>query len=631
MADDPWAAFADAPQQTAPAPSAGGAADPWAAFADAPKQAAAASVPPTVSKEAVGLFKRVEATADAPEHYEGPRGEWVMPDQLGNAAKEREQLVHEKANASELPGVGVVRSALTGATFGWEPKIMGALPGGEAAAETAMSERERQEKFRSEHPYANFALGTAGGAASLMGAGQVAAATPYVGPALAGAGNALGAIRNSVGWVPAAAATGAVIGAPLGAIEAAGEDKPIGQGAVSGAVGGALLTPGLEGAGRAISRAVAPWVSRHMAGEIADGARPTFGEAVASEDPHLPGQGGNVLGRLFKSKEDVEAGYPIAGAPIRQAQQTSREIYNLDRINSALEPIGESIAPDTPVGRPMIREMGDRLGAAYNQLIPQISGEVDAPLTHSIQQAETRVPVALRQDFNNEIDRIVISKSHPQTGELSGQNFKDAEAELRQAAVENMSSPNPSDRRMGRAFADVRDELFQMMDRHNTPDVADRLRAINHGYSMLIPIEKAAGTVGAKDGVFNASALFSALKATDQTARKRGFSRGTAQLQEDIENAKNAMVRTISDSGTPGRLETTLMGTVAAIPRTAFSALTYNPVAQNVLRTAAAGAYGPRRAFSNEVAANAPGVATVLGQQQNVQDNAPFLNYLAGR
>jgi len=629
MADDPWAAFADAPPV-----SQATAADPWAAFADAPKAQSATTAAEPPSKEAVGLFRRVEAAGDAPEHYEGPRGEWVMPDQLAGAAKERQTLVEEKSSQPELPGAGAVRSVLSGAMFGWEPKAIGALESlrtGAPVAETAMSERERQEQYRTEHPYASFAGNVAGGAAGMMAATPYLEAAPVVGAGMRMAGNALGRLRQTAGWVPGAAATGAAIGAPLGAIEAAGEDKSMGQGAVSGAIGGAIAGPVVEGAVRGVANTIAPWVSEHMAGRIAQGERPTIGETVASEDPHLVGEGGNMLGRLMKTKEDVEAGFPIAGAPIRQAQQTSREVFNLNRINAALEPIGESIAPDTPVGRPMIREMGDRLGAAYNRLVPQIAGEVDAPLTHGIQMAETRVPAALRQDFGTEIDRIVISKSHPQTGELSGRDFKDAEAELRQAATEYMSSPNPSDKRLGRAFADVRDELFAMMDRHNAPDVSERLRDINHGYSILIPIEKAAGSVGARDGVFNASQLYTALKATDQSARKRGFARGTAHLQEDIENAKQAMVKTIPDSGTPGRLETTLGGIVASVPRIAASNLAYNTTAQNALRTMAAGAYGPRRELSNALRGLAPQVSAIGGQQPAMQDELPFVNYLSGR
>jgi hypothetical protein len=525
-----------------------------------------------------------------------------------------------------------VRSFLTGATFGWEPKIMGALPWTGPAAEAAMSERERQEKFRSEHPYGNFALGAAGGAASLMGAGRIAAATPYVGGAMAAGGNALGAIRNSVGWVPAAMAGGAAIGAPLGAIEAAGEDKPIGQGAVSGAVGGALLTPGLEGAGRAIGRAVSPWVSKYMAGEIADGARPTFGEAVASEDAHLMGEGGNALGKLIKGQEDVIAGLPLSGVNARQAQQLSRETMNRDMINKALEPISESIAPDTPVGRPMIKEMGDRLGKAYEDLIPRIRGSVDADLTTGIQKAEKTVPLSLRAEFQDITDRLVINNSDPLTGELSGKAFKNAESALREKALDLMSSGDAFHKDLGRAVGKVRDELFDMMDRHNTPDVVDRLRDINHGYSINVLMEKAAGFIGAKDGVFNASQLVSALKATDQSARKRGFSRGTAKLQDAIENAKAAMAPTINDSGTAGRSEigglaaAAFFGHPYALAAPLVTNALYTRPVQSALRGLAAGGFETRGSLANALRGLAPQAGALIGPQ----NAAPLGDYLTG-
>jgi hypothetical protein len=603
---------------------------------------------PAAPVEAQKLFEAAPAVEGEPAHFVGPRGEWVLPEQLPAAAAERQTLINEKAAAANdqgLPGAGAVGSVVGGAMYGWAPKAVGMLESlrtGVPVAQVAMSERQRMELYKQQHPYANMAGNVLGGGASLAAAAPLLEAAPVVGPALGAAGNVLGRLRGlgTAGAIGASAAGNAALGGALGGLEAAGEDKSVGQGVLHGAIAGGIAGPAIEGAVRGVANTVGPWASEYMQRQIAAGAVPTIGETLAHTGPHGVGEGGPMWRSLIKQGEEVLAGAPVAGATARRAQQLSRETMNRDMINEVLAPIGESIAPDTAVGHNMVKEAGDKFGKAYDQLIPQIKGQVDAPLTHSIAQARDRVPEALKGDFDATIADIISSKADPHTLELSGSKFKDAESELRQEVTNYVSggASTASERKLGRALGDVRDALFTMMDRHNAPDVAERLRDINHGYSMLIPIEKAASMVGAQGGVFNASQLYSALKAVNTTARKRGIARGTANMQEAIENAKEAAVRQINDSGSAGRLElpaaaAALMAGNWMLPAATMiggNALYARPV-QNVLRQLAAGAPAPRQAIASQLRGIAPQVGVIAGQQPDVQENIPYVNYLARR
>lgn len=207
---DPWAPFRSAPAAPAvpttpaapgtaqpgpPQPAPG--ADPWAQFRGAPSAA-------------MPVGPRDPATVQA-EYDAMP---WYA--QAGQAADD------------------IVRKIANGATFGYADKLAGAMPGGAGSTE---AERAKSAE-------AGMRAGSAGTVAEIGGA----VATPV---AAARAGLSLPALAGSVpGFVGAGARTGlaTVEGAGYGALDAAGHDRSLADGALLGAIFG--------GTGNAIGEAL---------------------------------------------------------------------------------------------------------------------------------------------------------------------------------------------------------------------------------------------------------------------------------------------------------------------------------------------------------------------------------------
>jgi len=235
-------------------------------------------------------FQHVEATQDAPEHYEGSRGEWVLPEDISKAYNQTIGSEVERQHASEYSGTGPIREFIQGATIGHEPQlealgakalgVVGLAPDRPYREEVAIA-RGLLEKFRKEHPTGSFAAGVAGGVGGMVALPEIlptkaAAALEYANPLrYMPAVQRWARIAPQIGeksfdaakaaeqyWARQAAVRGAASGAPYGAVYAEGESSaPIGsgewtgdivRGAETGAASGAILGPALTGAGRGL-------------------------------------------------------------------------------------------------------------------------------------------------------------------------------------------------------------------------------------------------------------------------------------------------------------------------------------------------------------------------------------------
>jgi hypothetical protein len=87
----------------------------------------------------------------------------------------------------------------------------------------------------------------------------------------------------------------------------------------------------------------------------------------------------------------------------------------------------------------------------------------------------------------------------------------------------------------------------------SNPDHAEQLRNINQAFANLVRVEGAAGSAGAKGGVFSANQLASAVKRFDSSARKKATATGKALLQDVSDPATQVLPPSVPDSGTPFR------------------------------------------------------------------------------
>jgi hypothetical protein len=142
---------------------------------------------------------------------------------------------------------------------------------------------------------------------------------------------------------------------------------------------------------------------------------------------------------------------------------------------------------------------------------------------------------------------------------------------------------------LGDALKEVGSQLNALVTRSN-PKYAAELKAINTGYANFKRVQKAAGYLGADEGVFTPAQLQSAVKAADFSKDKARFAEGNAFMQDLSGAGKSMLSNKVPDSGTAGRL---WLGGGAlasgalnpAIPMGLIGgAALYTPQAQNLMR-----------------------------------------------
>jgi hypothetical protein len=157
--------------------------------------------------------------------------------------------------------------------------------------------------------------------------------------------------------------------------------------------------------------------------------------------------------------------------------------------------------------------------------------------------------------------------------------------------------------------------LRRMVERVN-PEYQGELSKINEGYSKFKITQRAAGSVGAHEGVFSPAQLHTAVKAQDQSKDKARFAEGNANMQDLSTAGKKVLPSTVPDSGTPFR--TALLYSMAHPTKAAALALpvgaaaaAYSPLGQHVIgRMAQSKGISPEQLLAQEIIseqqANAP-------------------------
>lgn len=162
---------------------------------------------------------------------------------------------------------------------------------------------------------------------------------------------------------------------------------------VQGALGGALLSDAdtVGGVARdAIGGAVAGKAGERLIGGVAGAVAPRTNPevaALANEGIRLtPGQiagagapsaDASVGGRTLKRTEDIVSSIPLAGGMVQAAQRRGVEDLNLAATNRALRPIQERLPKAIKAGHDAVRYAGDKLSAAYSDVLPKLAGSAD--------------------------------------------------------------------------------------------------------------------------------------------------------------------------------------------------------------------------------------------------------------
>lgn len=336
------------------------------------------------------------------------------------------------------------------------------------------------------------------------------------------------------------------IGAGVGMVRGAGYVNSALQGAAMGGISGAgdstegnRLSGAAVGAGfgaaggtvaEGLANAISPTVSASVQKLIDEGVQPTFGQSIGPKAARL---------------EEKLSSVPGLGDLIKDSQRNAIESFNRAAYNRVLDPLGKTY--DGPVGHTAVRKIGDTLSQAYDDIMPHLQFAPDAQLQADL-TAASAAKATMSNDAAEQFDKIV--KNALPKGPTAGEDLKDLESQLTFEIGRFGKSPNPNDQKISDALSEVRTAIMDNLARAN-PDVADSIKAIDTGWANLVRVERAANS--GKGGVFTPEGLAVAVKAADQSVRKRAVARGTALMQDLTEPGTEVLGKAYPDSGTAGR------------------------------------------------------------------------------
>jgi hypothetical protein len=306
--------------------------------------------------------------------------------------------------------------------------------------------------------------------------------------------------------------------------------KQVGAGAVGGAAGRAI--------GQGVSRALAPAAIRPEA------------QLLMNEGVTLaPGQ---QLGGRLAGAEGKLTSIPILGGAVQNRYTTAIEDFNRALYNRVLAPIGEKFSGSVPVGREAVRELRDKLGSAYDDVLERVKFTPDDAFrtgtARLAEEAEAGLTPELARVFEKQVARVG-QKLENEGGSLAGDTLKALDEDLNRL-VRSYRDGSAAERELARALNDLRSELRSGLARVN-PNEAARLSDINSGYALYARIRDAAGRAGALEGVITPTTLGQAVRAG---ATKTQRAAGGAPLQDIADAAKAVLRNPVPNSGTTDRL-----------------------------------------------------------------------------
>ncbi len=342
---------------------------------------------------------------------------------------------------------------------------------------------------------------------------------------------------TALGRIGAGTALGAFGGATAPVTD---QDRPYWETKRNQIAAGALTGGAISGASEIASRVISPTVQ--------PGARALMDEGVRV----TPGQ---IKGGITKRIEDAATSIPIVGDSIRGAQRRGIEDLNRAAMNRALGEINEQLPANVPVGREGIDYVATRLGDAYTNILPRLTGHPDRQFAQDVltlaQRAQTELPEQQANRFMQILESQVRDKMTG-AGPITGDVLKGIESQLGTFSRGYSKDPNFDVRQLGEMVDDLQGTLRDMLIRVN-PNAADELRAINRGWANYAIVRRAGSSLGATEGVFTPSQLSNSVRMSDSTVARGNYARGNALMQDLSDPAKATLPSSVPDSGTPLR------------------------------------------------------------------------------
>lgn len=274
-----------------------------------------------------------------------------------------------------------------------------------------------------------------------------------------------------------------------------------------------------------------------------------------------------LVGKMIQGIEGKATSIPLAGSFIEKGIRTAAEDMNKAMANKVLGNMGEKIPKGMQAGDEMINYMNERIADAYEKITPKLHisnltykdplsstgfTTTTKALVDKLRDVTQGVPSDPKYDLagmvRHEFDKYILTPL-TQKGALTGEEFRNAEKNLGNVAFRYMKNPELYD--VGVALRELQGELRKELIYQN-PNMAKELRGIHNAFIQHLPIESAAGYVGAEGRVFSPSNLQSAVKAEAKSKGK--FASGKGAFYPESQAALDVIGKTISDSQTAARL-----------------------------------------------------------------------------
>lgn len=255
---------------------------------------------------------------------------------------------------------------------------------------------------------------------------------------------------------------------------------------------------------------------------------------------------GQAVGGRAKNIEDRLAGLPVVGGRIREMRRDQFEQVLRSAADETLEPIGAK-APPAASGRELYAATKDIADDAYGAAVANINAPVDDALVQSIQQVSSRPLTPVQREA---FDALMADEIAPrlESGQIAGDDLQ-AMKEILDGEIRGYRN-TPGSRRMVKALGDIRQNLFDFVERNGA---GEQYNAARETYKRAKTLQKAV-EASTSDGIPTPRQLGIAAR---QSARKFGsdsYARGTAPLQGLADDATQVLPSAIPDSGTAGQL-----------------------------------------------------------------------------
>jgi hypothetical protein len=137
-------------------------------------------------------------------------------------------------------------------------------------------------------------------------------------------------------------------------------------------------------------------------------------------------------------------------------------------------------------------------------------------------------------------------------GGIEGRALKDLRGSYQKLADTAFADGNG---RLGQAYKAVMTSLDDVISRQY-PEAASAVKAVDKQLAQFKPLERAAGKIGAEEGIFSPKQLLSSIREMDKSAGKSQFARGASrpELLQEAEMAARVLGPTIPPVG-PGTAE----------------------------------------------------------------------------